>query len=187
MGKRLYVGNLPYDTDEGSLRDVFGQDGRNVASVHIVMDRDTGRPRGFAFVEMTSEDDAKKAIAALDGQDFRGRMLRINEAEDRRPGGPPGRGPGGPPRSGGFGGPRPGGYSGGGGGGGGGGGYSPRPAGDAGGGGAAGPRRPNFGADSLPVEDRKRFAEKKKPHRKHDEDPDFGGRRGSRRFEDDDD
>src|SRR5262249_7504656 len=97
MGKRLYVGNLPYDTDEGALRDAFGRDGRQVQSVHIVVDRDTGRPRGFAFVEMISDDDAKKAIAALDGTDFRGRMLRINEAEDRRG---PARGPGGPPRSG---------------------------------------------------------------------------------------
>lgn len=139
MGKRLYVGNLPYDTDEGSLRDAFGQDGRVVASVHLVMDRETGRPRGFAFVEMQTDEEAKKAIAALDGQDFRGRMLRINEAEDRRPGGPsgPGRGPNGPPRSGGFSGSRPAGPAGGVG--------PPRPVGDLG----SGPRRPNFGADSC--------------------------------------
>ncbi|MSR38053.1 MAG: RNA-binding protein [Planctomycetes bacterium] len=176
MGKRLYVGNLPYDTDEGSLRDAFGQDGRVVASVHLVMDRETGRLRGFAFVEMQTDEEAKKAIAALDGQDFRGRMLRINEAEDRRPGGPsgPGRGPSGPPRSGGFSGSRPAGPAGGVG--------PPRPVGDLG----SGPRRPNFGADSLPVEDRRKFGEKKKVNRKHDENPDFGGRRGDRRFDDDD-
>jgi len=167
MGKRLYVGNLPYDTDEGALRDAFGRDGRQVQSVHIVLDRDTGRPRGFAFVEMISDDDAKKAIAALDGTDFRGRMLRINEAEDRRG---PARGPGGPPRSGGMG-HRPGG--------------GPGP-----GGGATDTMAPrqNFGADALPASERNRkYADKKPVRRRHDEDPDFGGRRGSRRFDSDDD
>jgi len=175
MGKRLYVGNLPYDTDEPSLRDTFGQEGRQVQSVHIVMDRETGRPRGFAFVEMVTDEDAKKAMVALDGKDFRGRMLRINEAEERRaPGSRPG-GPGGP-RPGGFGGPRPAA----------GGGFSSGGAG-AGGEAGGGPRR-NFGADALPAEDRNRkYTDKKVPKRKHDEDPDFGGKRGSRRFDDDDD
>ncbi len=117
MGKRLYVGNLPYDTSEAGLKEAFGQDGRQVATVHLVMDRETGRPRGFAFVEMVNDEDAKKAIVAMDGAEFGGRRLRVNEAEDRR-------GPGGPPR--------PGGGAAGGGGGGGGGGYSGAPRGPGG-------------------------------------------------------
>lgn len=171
MGKRLYVGNLPYNTDEAMLKEAFGQEGRTVASVHIVMDRETGRPRGFAFVEMTSDADAQKAIAAMDGAEFGGRNLRVNEAEDRRgpgagPGGP--RGPGGPPRPAGAGGPpRPGGFSGGGGG---------------AGGGFSRPRPTWTDAPSEP----KKYDSKKSPRRKSDEDQDYGGRRGGRRFDDDD-
>jgi RNA recognition motif-containing protein len=67
MGKRLYVGNLPYDADEAALRAAFAQDGRAVERVHIVIDRETQRPRGFAFVEMATEEQAKQAIATLDG------------------------------------------------------------------------------------------------------------------------
>jgi RNA recognition motif-containing protein len=82
MGTRLFVGNLSYDTTEMSLRELFGQTG-TVAEAKIVLDRETGRPRGFAFVQMGSEADAKAAIAALDGKDLDGRTLRVNEAQDR--------------------------------------------------------------------------------------------------------
>jgi RNA recognition motif-containing protein len=85
MGKRLYVGNLSFDTNEATLTSAFEKDGRKVASVSIVTDRDTGRPRGFAFVEMVSEGDAQAAIKALDGADVDGRTLRVNEAEERKP------------------------------------------------------------------------------------------------------
>ncbi|MEO8702480.1 MAG: RNA-binding protein [Kofleriaceae bacterium] len=117
MGTKLYVGNLNYNTTEDSLRQAFGADGREVTSVAIIMDRETGRSRGFAFVEMATPEGASQALQALDGQDLDGRMLRINEARERDA-----RGPGGPrPGGGGFGGPRPdgppgGGYAGGGGG-----------------------------------------------------------------------
>ncbi|MEM7676032.1 MAG: RNA-binding protein [Myxococcota bacterium] len=109
MGTKLYVGNLNYRTTEEELRDVFGADGREVAEVAIILDRETGRPRGFGFVTMGSDEDARKAIEALDGQMVGGRTLKVNESQDRR--GPP-RGRGGPrgPRGGGrFDGPRGGG------------------------------------------------------------------------------
>lgn len=83
MGTRLYVGNLPYDTDEEELRRLFEGDGRSVSQVSIVTDRDTGRPRGFAFVEMSSQKDAEAAIGALNGQEFGGRSLVVNEARER--------------------------------------------------------------------------------------------------------
>ncbi len=98
MGKKLFVGNLSYSCDEESLRQAFGQDGRTVASVKIITDRDTGRPRGFAFVEMGTDDDAQKAIAALNGQPLQGRPLTVNEAHDQGPG-PRRGGPGGGNRS----------------------------------------------------------------------------------------
>ena len=85
MTKRLYVGNLSFDTSEDALKSAFEQDGRKVDSVSIVTDRDTGRPRGFAFVEMVNEADASAAIAALDGTDLDGRTLKVNEAKERRP------------------------------------------------------------------------------------------------------
>jgi len=103
VGTKLYVGNLNYNTTEDTLRAAFGADGRPVTSVAIIMDRETGRSRGFAFVEMATPEAAQQALQALDGQEVDGRMLRINEAREREP-----RGPGGP-RPGGFGGgPRPG-------------------------------------------------------------------------------
>jgi RNA recognition motif-containing protein len=106
MGKRLYVGNLPYDADEASLREAFGRDGKVVERVNIVIDRETQRPRGFAFVDMATEEQARQAIAALDGTRFGARQLRVTEAEDRRPPGPGGpmRGPAGVsrPPAGGF-------------------------------------------------------------------------------------
>ncbi len=129
MGKRLYVGNLSFNTTDHTLQDAFAQDGRKVASVSIMLDRDTGRSRGFAFVEMETDEDAKAAIAAMDGYDLDGRALRVNEAEDRKP-----RSGGGGFGGGGGGG---GGYGGGGrrGGGGGGGGYGGDRRGGGGGGG----------------------------------------------------
>ncbi|HEY6178914.1 MAG TPA: RNA-binding protein, partial [Kofleriaceae bacterium] len=105
MGTKLYVGNLNYNTTEESLREAFGSNGREVTSVSIIMDRETGRSRGFAFVEMSTSEFAQQALQELDGQELDGRMLRINEAREREA-----RGPGGPPRS--FG-PRPGGGGGG--------------------------------------------------------------------------
>jgi len=65
MGTRLYVGNLPFSADETQLRDLFGQDGRTVSEVKLVTDRETGRPRGFGFVEMGSREDADNAIRTL--------------------------------------------------------------------------------------------------------------------------
>lgn len=91
MGTRLFVGNLPYSTDEHQLRALFEQDGRQVVDVQLITDRATGRPRGFGFVEMGSQDDADSAIRALHGQDFGGRQLTVNEARERsQRGGPRG-------------------------------------------------------------------------------------------------
>ncbi len=83
MGTRLYVGNLPFSADEAQIRDLFSQDGRSVTEVKIVTDRDTGRPRGFAFVEMGSSQDADGAIRELNGRDLGGRALTVNEARER--------------------------------------------------------------------------------------------------------
>ena len=91
MGTRLYVGNLPYETDEAELRRIFEADGRGVTQVSIVTDRDTGRPRGFAFVEMASQSDAQAAISALNGQEMGGRSLSVNEARERTSSGSGGR------------------------------------------------------------------------------------------------
>lgn len=87
MGSRLYVGNLSFDTTEDTLRDLFGADGRTVEDVAIITDRETGRPRGFAFVEMATQEDAAGAIETLDGREVDGRAIRVNEARERRPGG----------------------------------------------------------------------------------------------------
>jgi RNA recognition motif-containing protein len=84
MSKRLYVGNLPYQTTEEQLRGLFEQDGAEVAEVKIVLDRDTGRPRGFAFVEMSDDAQASAAIEALHGKAFGGRPLTVSEARDRQ-------------------------------------------------------------------------------------------------------
>src|SRR5262249_15336104 len=94
MGTKVYVGNLPYTTDEEQLRQLFGADGRNVADVAIITDRMTGQPRGFAFVQMATEDDAKKAIDALHGSSFGGRTLTPDEARPREGGGGGGGGGG---------------------------------------------------------------------------------------------
>src|SRR5947208_10568746 len=85
MGTRLYVGNLSYNVTEGELRDVFAEGGRNVVEVKIVLDRDTGRPRGFAFVEMGSDADASAAIETLSGRQVQGRPISVSEARARAP------------------------------------------------------------------------------------------------------
>lgn len=86
MSKKIYVGNIPFTTTESDLRDTFGRHG-SIASVNVITDRETGRPRGFAFVEMEEASDAAEAIRALDGTDLGGRTLRVNEAQDKRGGG----------------------------------------------------------------------------------------------------
>ena len=89
--KTIYVGNLPFSATEDQIRELFGQFGK-VQSVKLVSDRETGRPRGFGFVEMDGAE-ADSAIAALNGQQFGGRSLRINEARERPDRGPPRRRP----------------------------------------------------------------------------------------------
>jgi RNA recognition motif-containing protein len=83
MGTRLYVGNLPFSADENQVRDLFSQNGRTVSEVHLVTDRETGRPRGFGFVEMGSTEDADGATNELNGYEFGGRTLTVNEARER--------------------------------------------------------------------------------------------------------
>lgn len=95
MSKKLYVGNLSFDTTEDSIIGAFEQDGRQVSSVSIITDRDTGRPRGFAFVEMANEADARAAIDALNETDLDGRTIRVNEAQERQDRGGSGGGGGG--------------------------------------------------------------------------------------------
>lgn len=169
---RLFVGNLPYQATEDDLRTHFSQVGQPTQIVRP-LDRETGRARGFAFVEYAERTVAEDAIKKFDGQLFMGRPLAVSEARARED-----RGPGGPPRPGGYGGPpRPGGFSGGGGGfSGGGGGYSgggggyggPRPGGGGFGGppgpGAGGPRQRDFGPPAPPKD-------KKKPFQKKDDKP----------------
>src|SRR6266571_1814654 len=106
MGKKLYVGNLSYNVTSSDLEQLFGQHGQ-VTSAQVINDRDTGRSKGFGFVEMSSDEEAAAAIAAVNGQQHDGRALTVNEARPKEE------------RSGGGGGGR-GGYGGGGGGGGGG-------------------------------------------------------------------
>ena len=164
MAVRLFIGNLPYGATEADLRAHFAP----VAEPsHIVMpvDRETGRPRGFAFVEFVDRANAEEVIKRFDSQPFQGRNLAVSEArarEDRPAGGYAPRPGGGPPRPGGFSGPRPGGFSGprpGGGGGG----FAPRP----GPGGPMGPggrdRSANFGPPAPP----KRLRGKKGTQQEH--------------------
>jgi cold-inducible RNA-binding protein len=93
MSSKLYVGNLPFDVGEEDLQELFAAHGE-VISAKVITDRETGRPRGFGFVEMAQAEDAQKAIASLDGRDFRGRNLKVNVAQPRenRGGGGGGRG-----------------------------------------------------------------------------------------------
>ena len=95
MGKKIYVGNLSYDVTDATLQALFAPHGA-VQSAQVIMDRETGRSKGFGFVEMGTDDEARAAIAALNGQDNGGRALTVNEAKPRedRPSG----------RSGGYGG-----------------------------------------------------------------------------------
>ena len=95
MGTRLYIGNMSWDTTEDNLMAALTEGGRMVKDLHIVTDRETGRPRGFAFAEFGSEADAQSAIAELDGKDLDGRELKVNEAQERKPRGGGGGGGGG--------------------------------------------------------------------------------------------
>ena len=168
MAVRLFIGNLPYGASEADLRAHFAA---IAEPSHVVMpvDRETGRPRGFAFVEFADRAVAEEVIRKFDAQPFQGRNLAVSEARARedRPPRPPGQGGfGGPrPAGGGFGGPRPGGFGGGGGFGGprpGGGGFGPRP-----GPGGPGPggrdRSANFGPPAPP----KRLRGKKGTQQEH--------------------
>ena len=130
MGNKLYVGNLPYSVRDGDLEQSFGQFG-SVTSAKVMMERDTGRSKGFGFVEMGSDAEALAAVEGMNGAPLGGRSLVVNEARPMEPR---------PPRSGGFGGGREGGFGGGGREGGGGGFRSPY-----GGGGAGGGRREGGG------------------------------------------
>ena len=94
MGNRLYVGNLPFSADENAVRELFAQDGREVTEVKLITDRDTGRPRGFGFVEMANSEQADAAISALNGTSMDGRDLTVNEAKERTSGGGGGGGGG---------------------------------------------------------------------------------------------
>jgi RNA recognition motif-containing protein len=94
LSKKLYVGNLPFNATEAELRDLFEAHGA-IESVNVITDRDTGRSRGFGFVEYQEESNAQAARQALDGFDMGGRSLRVNEAHDRREGGGGGGGRGG--------------------------------------------------------------------------------------------
>ena len=142
MGNKLYVGNLPYSVRDQDLEQAFGQFGA-VTSAKVMMERDTGRSKGFGFVEMGSDDEAQAAINGMNGQPLGGRNVVVNEARPMEAR---------PPRSGGFGGGGGGGYGGGGGGGygggrreGGGGGYGGGGYGGGGGGGYGGGRREGGG------------------------------------------
>jgi RNA recognition motif-containing protein len=121
MGKKLYVGNMSYDVDSSALEQLFAAHG-TVQSAQVITDRDTGRSKGFGFVEMSSDAEAQAAIAAVNGQEHDGRALTVNEAKPKES------------RGGGGGG----GYGGGGGGGGGRGGYGGGGGGRSGGGGGGG-------------------------------------------------
>ena len=165
---RLFVGNLPYQATEEDLRTHFAQVGKPTQIVRP-LDRETGRARGFAFVEYAERSEAEAAVKQFDGQLFMGRPLAVSEARARED-----RGPGGPPRPGGYGAPRPGGFGGGGGGFSGGGGYGgPRPGGGgfsgggggfSGGGAPGGARQKDFGPPAPPKD-------KKKPFKKNEDKP----------------
>ncbi|RYZ74914.1 MAG: RNA-binding protein [Proteobacteria bacterium] len=122
MGRKLYVGNLSYSTTDESLRAAFAAFG-TVDSAKVIMDRESGRSKGFGFIEMSTDEEASAAVGGLDGQEVDGRNLRVSEARPQEGGGGGGRGPRGGGGGGGFGGGgRGGGDRGGGGGYGGGGG-----------------------------------------------------------------
>lgn len=85
MGRKLYVGNLAYSTTGDNLKSWFGEHG-TVDSASVITDRDTGQSKGFGFVEMGSDDEARKAVTAMDGVEFDGRALKVNEAKPRAAG-----------------------------------------------------------------------------------------------------
>ncbi|MGC6487231.1 MAG: RNA recognition motif domain-containing protein [Planctomycetota bacterium] len=184
MGKRLYIGNLPYDADEDAIRAAFAEHGGSVERVHIPLDRETQRPRGFAFVELATEEQAQQAIAALNGASLGNRTMRVSEAEERRPTG------GGGARSGGYGRRSEGAGSGVGG--------HEEPGGTRGAPGAEGRdpaerarenRERRFGPDARPGRERDRGPKSKGGHgrRRHEDAGDDRGRRGGSRFDDYDD
>ncbi len=105
MGKKLFVGNLNFKTNDSDLRELFGQAG-TVDSAMVMMDRATGRSRGFGFVEMSTEEEAQKAVQQFNSYEFQGRNLNVNEARERTPGAPRGGGYGGGYSGGGYGGGR---------------------------------------------------------------------------------
>ncbi len=86
MGKKVYVGNLSYETSQSDLETMFSDHG-TVESAQIISDRDTGRSKGFGFIEMSTDEEAQAAIGALDGKDCGGRVLKVNEAKPRSTGG----------------------------------------------------------------------------------------------------
>jgi RNA recognition motif-containing protein len=154
----LFIGNLPYAASEAELREHLSSVGQPIQIV-LPVDRETGRPRGFAFVDYADRAVAEAAISRFDQQPFKGRPLAVSEARPReerppgapRPGGYGGPRPGGPPGGGGFSGPRPGGYS-------------PRPDSGAAGAPGASARNRNFGPDAPPKN-------KRKPPRKEERGP----------------
>ena len=156
MSVRLFIGNLPYSATEAELREHLSTVGAP-ASIVLPVDRETGRPRGFAFVDYADRAVAEEAIRRFDQAPFKGRPLAVSEARPREE-----RGPGGPRPGGGFGGPRPGGFSG------------PRPGGPTGGG-PSGPRPGGFGGprpvDNVPPSRARNFGpdappkHKRKPHK----------------------
>ena len=91
MGRKLYVGNLPYSANQQTLQDTFSQCG-TVDSVNVITDRDTGQSKGFAFVEMSSDSEAQKAIEELNGSSLDGREIKVNEAKPKAPRETPGGG-----------------------------------------------------------------------------------------------
>src|SRR5436190_16362411 len=112
MGTRLFIGNLSYNVTEQELREAFTGEGIELRSVRVALDRETGRPRGFAFIETMTDDGAKASIEKLSGRVLQGRSIIVEEAQ-AKPAGPRPGGFGGAPRPGGFGGPpRPGGFGG---------------------------------------------------------------------------
>lgn len=160
MAVRLFVGNLAYSTTEADLRAYFGTIAPP-SQIVLPVDRETGRPRGFAFVEFLERGHAEAAIQKFNGQMFNGRPLAVSEARAREDRGPSGPRPGGPrPGGGGFGGPRPGGFGG------------PRPGGTGGFGGPkfdpaapTPPRNRNFGPDAKPQRGQNAKAKKKEAER----------------------
>jgi len=103
MGRKLYVGNLPYSADQASLEELFGTCG-SVDSVNVITDRDTGQSKGFAFVEMSRDSEAQKAIQEINGTSIEGRDIKVNEAKPKAPRSGGGGGGGGGGGRGGYGG-----------------------------------------------------------------------------------